>query len=532
MRFAFLLSFLALVFGVLGLDPVSTDLGPVLGHYNGQGVVEYTGIRYARAPVDSLRFEPPQSPDPSTELFVANVDAPGCPQACNLPPGNCPPVTDEDCLFLSVFTPSSPAPEGGYDVFVWIHGGAYTQGYGNSPLYNGTEYAMKDIIGVAINYRLGALGFMASESMDGNYGFLDQRLALEWVQRNIKNFGGNPDKVTIGGQSAGGMSMATHMASPNSAGLFSSVIMESNPWALPFHTRETAGKNADEMADYLNCAHDDVACFKSKSVDEIVEAENNAISINMKNLFINFVPFSPLILEGGELPKQPLDAFHDGEFNQVPIIMGRVKNDAWMFILELFTEPLGKYEYNAAVKAIFGRKNGKEILTRYPADMFGNPDDTRDVLDVLGTDLLFHCPVRYVNNGWASNGVSIPSFSYRYEHYLSFDCWGPGYEFCYEGFVCHGSELPMVFNVYSDGVEFTYYPTDEELTLTGQMISYWSNFIKTHDPNQGDSSVPLTWPAYTGSDDTWILFDVDQLSTESQFHSSNCDMWDEMGYFY
>jgi acetylcholinesterase/cholinesterase len=532
MQFIYFVSFLALVFGVMGLDPVSTDLGPVLGHYNGAGVIEYTGIRYARAPIDELRFAAPQSPDVSSEVFVANVDAPGCPQSCNLPPGNCPPTTDEDCLFLSVFTPGGPAPEEGYEVFVWIHGGAYTQGYGNSPLYNGTEYALNNIIGVAINYRLGAFGFMASASMDGNYGFLDQRLALQWVQRNIKNFGGNPDKVTIGGQSAGGMSMATHLVSEGSAGLFSAVIMESNPWALPYHDRDTAGQNADDMADYLGCDHDDVACFRSKSVDELVDAENNAIKLNMKNLFINFVPFAPLVEEGGELPEQPLYMMRDGQFSHVPIIMGRVKNDAWFFILELFTEPLGKFEYNAIVKAIFGRKNAKEILDRYPADLLGNTEDTRDVLDVLGTDLLFHCPIRYVNNGWASKGVSIPSYNYRFEHYLSFDCWGPGYEFCYEGLVCHGSELPMVFNVFSDGDEFTYYPTSDELDLTQKIVHYWSNFMKTYDPNQGDFQMEQAWPLYNGAEDSWILFDTDAITTESKYHSSNCDMWDEMGYFY
>jgi para-nitrobenzyl esterase len=165
--------------------------------------------------------------------------APGCEQICNLPPGNCPVYgISEDCLYLSVYSPTEPSPDpAGYPVYFWIHGGAFEQGLGDCALYNGTTYAQNNIVSVTINYRLGAFGFLASESMDGNYGLWDQQLALKWTIDNIAGFGGNPNKVTIGGQSAGAMSVGAHLTAKGSAGMFQQAVMESNPLALPFHTR-------------------------------------------------------------------------------------------------------------------------------------------------------------------------------------------------------------------------------------------------------------------------------------------------------
>lgn len=172
-------------------------------------------------------------------LNLAAFNAPGCQQVCNLPPGNCPEYgISEDCLYLSVWAPTEPSSDpAGYPVYFWIHGGAFEQGLGNCALYNGTTFATNNVVSVAINYRLGALGFLASESMEGNYGLWDQQLALKWTIDNIAGFGGNPKRVTIGGQSAGAMSVGAHLTAKGSVGMFQQAVMESNPLALPFHTR-------------------------------------------------------------------------------------------------------------------------------------------------------------------------------------------------------------------------------------------------------------------------------------------------------
>ena len=185
---------------------VQTDLGWIHGHTNGAKVREWTGIPYAVPPVGLLRWTDPISPlsDQSGGncIYQATFNAPGCSQICTLPPGTCPVTVSEDCLYLSVWAPlnqSSFHPDG-YPVIFWIHGGSFTQGLGNTPLYNGTNFAIKNVITVVINYRLGALGFLASKSMTGNYGIKDQRLALQWTMRNIAVFGGNPNNITIAGQ--------------------------------------------------------------------------------------------------------------------------------------------------------------------------------------------------------------------------------------------------------------------------------------------------------------------------------------------
>eukprot|EP01035_Chromulina_nebulosa_P018992 gene18992-24808_t len=456
---------------------------------------EWKGIRYGQSPEGDLRWEASIPPEESNEVYIANYNAPSCPQTCNLPPGNCPPFgTSEDCLFLTVMAPlESPSIDNGYPdgypVFFWIHGGAFEQG-------------------------CGALGFLASESMIGNYGFLDQRLALQWTNDNIQSFGGNPNKITIGGQSAGAMSVSCHVASPGSIGLFQSTIMESNPLGLPYHTRETASKNAKSVFDYLNCAYEDIDCIKSKSIDDILQAQNNAIKLNPSTLFINFLPFAPLIDTDGEIPVQPLYALQQGDLFIQPdaMLAGSVYDEGQLFVYELFGSQLTK-EY-------------------YPYDLIPNNNDGRNVLNVLATDLLFYCPLRNITRGYQSvlGEEAIPTFIYRFKHVISFDCWGANYTYC-DGVVCHGSELPFVFNVFTDGDTVTYDPNDDEISLTNDLVNIWNNFITNNDPNKG-LSVPSYLPLYNTLTDELVVLDEPGSEDQSFVRSSYCDLWDKIGYFW
>lgn len=513
---------------------VSTNLGNVQGHYNIAGVREWRGIPYAQPPVGDLRWEYPKTPESWTTTFEANVAVAGCMQSCNLPPGNCPEHgLSEDCLYLSVWAPTEPSkdPEG-YPVFFWIHGGAFEQGMGDCALYNGTNFAQKDVVTVVHNYRLGAFGFMASESMQGNYGIMDQRKALQWTNDNIANFGGNPSRITIGGQSAGGMSVATHLIAPESRDLFSQGIMESNPLGLPFHYRDTAKENADACMQYLGCAIDDVACMKSKSAEEVLDAQKNAPSLNLDNLFINFLPWSPLVEEFGEIPQQPFTAMMNGDIKQLPMLQGSVRDEGQLFVYELFTSPLSEAAYKAVVTGVFGPKNYPEIIRKYPFDIVPGSTDGREALNVLGTDLLFYCPLRNVTRGYqAKLGVqAIPTYIYKFDHVISFDCWGPEYTFCV-GWVCHGSELPFVFNVFTDGVSVFYEPTADEVQLTTDLSNIWTNFITNGNPNI-NLDIPVPFHNYVQTSDE--IYKMEEPGTEVLHHQRTtfCDMWDRLGYFY
>lgn len=505
---------------------VETNVGKIQGHLNSKGVREFKGIPYAVPPTGDLRWEYPKSPQPFADTYIANYDAPGCPQLCVLPPGNCPAVTSEDCLYLTVTTPNVAPPAEGFPVFFWMHGGAYEQGLGNCALYDGSNFAQQDVITVVINYRLGALGFLAGSTMQGNYGMMDQRLAMQWTAQNIRAFGGNPDQVTIAGQSAGAMSVVSHLISHNSTGLYKNAIVESNPLALPFHSRSSAAKNADAFSDYLGCSHNDLACLRSQSPDRILESQEKSVKINFDNLLENFLPFSPIV-DGVEILEQPLDALRNGNFNNVPILAGSLLEEGVLFVDELFKSNLSKEKYKVIVKETFGKKNEDTILSLYPYD----GSDGRNPLSTLATDLLFYCPLRNAVRGYQSKlgGKAPATYIYRFDHVLSFDCWGPSYAFCV-GHVCHGSELPFVFNVFSDGTT-SYNPTSDEQQLQMDISNAWINFIKNGDPNKG-LTVPALFPIYSGSSDTLAVMNEPGFKDDSNLRDTYCNTWDSLGYVY
>jgi carboxylesterase type B len=511
------------------------DGSQVKGSYDPNNQRMWSGIPYAEPPVGDMRWEDPLPKGPIGS-YDANFMAPGCIQDCKLPQGSCSNYGySEDCLYLTVYAPKeAPKDPAGYPVFYWIHGGAFEQGLGDCALYNGSTFAEQGVITVVPNYRLGSLGFLASKSMSGNYGLKDQNMALQWVQKNIESFGGDPKKVTVGGQSAGAMSTASHMVSKEGRGLFQQALIESNPLALPYHTRQSMGKNARAFAEYLGCEDDDVACMRTKSPSEIVEAQDKSVKLDVRNLFINFMPFSPMMDKTGYLQEQQLYALAAGQMTRMPIMGGSVKDEGQLFVQELFTKPIGDAEYQGLLRGLFGKESYPIVKNMYPMDIVPGSKDARDALNFLATDLLFLCPLRNITKGYETverNAKKTqPTYLYRFEHTLSFDCWEPTYPYCY-GKVCHGSELPMVFNAFSDGQGLTYQTTADEKKLTVDMNHYWANFIRSGNPNTG-ADVPVEFPLYQKETELMNVLDVPGMRVEGHIRESYCDQWDKLGYFY
>jgi para-nitrobenzyl esterase len=258
-----------------------TDKGPVQGTVSGASRL-FFAIPYAAPPVGDLRWKSPAPHAPWTTPVSAIQPGPACGQLDALTSMSFDTTTSEDCLTLNVWAPkaasSSPAP-----VMLWIHGGSFVIGSGGSPDYDGQ--ALSEATGavvVTINYRLGPLGFLALPALhsedpahpsSGMYGIEDQRAAMAWVQKNVAGFGGDPQNVTLFGESAGGISVCTHLISPPSKGLFQRAIIESGACATGLATTETAAQTQGaNVAAKLGCSPSDLACLRGKKVDEVLLA--------------------------------------------------------------------------------------------------------------------------------------------------------------------------------------------------------------------------------------------------------------------
>src|SRR5579862_6470017 len=270
--------------GLVAAGPVvraSAAGGPVAGTADGavQGVTagavdEFLGIPYAAPPVGALRWQPPQPAASWPGVREATTFAPHCAQVAG-PFGQA--STSENCLYLNVFTPSTG---GRHPVMVWIHGGALVSGESND--YDPTQLVADGVTVVTINYRLGALGFLAhpaladAKGQSGDYGLMDQQAALRWVQRNIASFGGDPRDVTIFGESAGGLSVLSQVASPQARGLFERAIAESGSYNLTQTSLASAEQAGEQFAANAGCASQTAACLRSLPVSTILANENTA----------------------------------------------------------------------------------------------------------------------------------------------------------------------------------------------------------------------------------------------------------------
>ena len=243
-------------------EPAASASGPVAGTANGPvrglasgAVDEFLGIPYAAPPVGALRWQPPQPAASWSGVRDATQFAPHCPQLAG-PFGQA--STSENCLFLNVFTPSHQRAGSHFPVMVWIHGGALVSGESND--YDPTQMVADGVTVVTINYRLGALGFLAHPALadangqSGDYGLMDQQAALRWVQRNIASFGGNPHNVTVFGESAGGLSTLSQVASPQARGLFERAIVESGSYNLTQASLASAEAAGQAFAVKAGCA--------------------------------------------------------------------------------------------------------------------------------------------------------------------------------------------------------------------------------------------------------------------------------------
>jgi para-nitrobenzyl esterase len=497
-------------------DPIRIDSGRISGAPAGtDGAVRvYKGIPFAAPPVGDLRWKPPQPVKAWEDVRACTEFGPWCPQPTPIM-GRETGKQSEDCLYLNVWTPAK-RPDEKLPVMVWIHGGGWTTGSGASKFYDGEALARQGVVLVTINYRLGPFGFFAHPALSkesergvsGNYGLLDQIEALRWVQRNITALGGNPECVTIFGESAGSASVCRLMVSPPAAGLFHRVIAESGGvHGRNRHLKEQAGilepmeKVGERIAAKLGCDKeaDVLAALRAKSDVDVLIASDPA-----QGLFGKGTKFG-CIVDGWLLPDDPDKLFEAGKQCKVPLMLGTNADEGTIFLRQLLAKQPAAYEL--MVRGLF-RANADEMLQLFPA---ATANDVPGALDRLTTASSFVWPARCMARAMEKAGGK----AYLYH----FTRVAPMYRERGLG-ALHAGEIPYVFDHTPTLPGFE----EKDRDLARVMSACWVRFAATGDPNGPGLA---KWPAYAAAADEHMQFG-DTVEVKAGLYREACDLLDKI----
>lgn len=471
-----------------GLQQVTTETGALQGAMD-DGVMSFKGIPFAAPPVGDLRWRPPQPAAAWTGVRQATQYGADCmqlPFPSDAAPLGTPPA--EDCLYMNVWTPAHAAGEK-LPVMVWIYGGGFVNGGSSPAVYDGAQFAKHGVVFVSFNYRVGRFGFFAFPALTveeagkplGNYAYMDQIAALQWVQHNITAFGGNPADVTVFGESAGGGSVMMLLTSPITGGLFEKAVIESG-----------GGRDALLGVRYLNkpSAHGlpseedlGVAFAKANGITGTDDAALTALralpaekvvnGLNMASMGAAATTYGGPIQDGTIVTQTPQQALESGHYWKVPLMIGANGADIGF----------PRWHTLADTWAAFGPNADK-------AQAVYDPDKTGNVMRVgfkIGADIMMLEPARFVARTFADAG--LPSYEYRFSYVAEVrrpQNMG----------AVHASEIPYVFDTVKAAYGDKLAPGDEAAAQAANL--YWVNFAKTGDPNGG--SLPH-WPTYSASDE-------------------------------
>ena len=536
------------VVGARADDPASgpvvqTAEGPVRGLVN-NGVYEFKGIPYAAPPIGELRWMPPQSITPWQETLDATSYANTCPQVTTLGVFAGPASITEDCLYLNVFT--IRLGNGELPVFVWIHGGGNVDGESND--YDGSKLATggpsgTPVLVITLNYRLGLFGFLAHPALDAeghpfaNYGIMDIQAVLRWVQRNAARFGGDPNLVTLGGQSAGAQDTGANMISPLSRGLFHRAIYESSPLSS-LQTLSNGLTNGMNFATAAGCPGSDAtaaACLRALSAPQILQLQGTA---NANGPYVT----GPMV-DGTVIPVTPITAWTTGAFNHMPVMGGNVQDEGNFGIgnTEYFTGPpqvpITAAQYIANVTAAYsgpeylGGPNypagtADQVLAKYPPG--SNPQATYDLV----TTYPGACRNRHIDALWAQAGLPVYTYEFNDQNAPYYYPPMPGFT----PLAAHTIDIQFLFPLWHGGIlgvsGASQSPalTPQESILSDELVAAWTNFARTGNPNGAGNS---PWPRFVNQEGVpeYLSENVPSLSTftNADFGARHdCDFWDNI----
>ncbi|MCB0656503.1 MAG: carboxylesterase family protein [Saprospiraceae bacterium] len=501
----------------LHAQTVVTEYGPVSGLRQGSGYV-FLGIPFASPPVGQLRWRPTEPPQSWSSPLPTMDFPPSCPQK-HYTQGDTSYTLegDEDCLYLNVW---SPGLTGTYPVMVFIHGGGNQQGssgetVGGITLYDGQQLSNRGkVVVVTIQYRLGILGYLVHPGLEaenaqgtsGNYGVMDQIFALQWVRDNIASFGGDPNNVTLFGESAGGVNVGNLMTCPAAKGLFHKAIIESAVPVLNAYTLAES-EGVDLVNGFISSGSDveKIAYMRSLPADDLSRTQSNPVQGGIVQQTWQPVVDHQLFTD---FPNQ---VFQSGSYHQVPLIIGSNADEMRPGVPPIVTPGQVRALVNIAVPVAYR----DAVLSLYPP---GNTNaEAKDAYAGILTDGQFTSTTRRTAQCVSLN-QSEPVWRYFFTHTNSFPTISEWRSF-------HGLELFYVFNNLSQSL-FALGPwyTDDDKKVEKYMLDYWTHFAYTGDPNDG---LAPNWPVYQASTDCFLNINAHPDGSDCGIRTEKCNLWDE-----
>ncbi|WP_165977966.1 carboxylesterase/lipase family protein [Nonomuraea diastatica] len=475
---------------------VQTTDGPVRGKVTADSRL-FQGIPYAAPPVGALRWRAPAPVTPWTAVREATKPGSACPRRES---PNEPRQGSEDCLYLNVATPAA-ASSRRLPVMVFVHGGGFTSGSGG--MYDATRVVKRgQVIVVSMEYRLGALGFLAHpglrEPYGGNFGIADQQAALRWVRANIDRFGGDPQNVTLWGQSAGAVSTCAQLAATGAKGLFHKAIVQSGPCGNALLTRKVAERRGLATARRLGCPDPRTAatCLRAKPLDNLVGLyEEQVASIEPRRAAM---PWGP-VADTPAIPVQPVKALRT---SSVPMIQGGTRDEMTVVVARRHAR-MTVAEYQRTVKELFGVRRGKRVLQQYPADRYASP--AWALATLLGD---------HGGKSGACSQLPANDAAARKAQVFGYEFAEPVKGAAINGMplgVPHGADVPYLLDSLDPDR-----PSAPPSPLRDRMVDYWTSFAKSGMPGSD-------WPVYKPA--TVLSIDAQSVKQIDLSAAHHCDFW-------
>ena len=489
---------------------VSTDKGDVRGEARSM-VTSFKGIPFAAPPVDDLRWKAPAEAEAWTDVLDATEFGGSCTQGTGWDPGYEEPTLNEDCLYLNVYRPSNDSAD--LPVFVWNHGGGNVAGAGRDT--NPDRFVTRsDVVFVTINYRVGAMGWLDTSELEadnpdgsaGNFGLLDQQAALRWVEANIGAFGGDADNVTLAGQSAGASNTCAQLASPGAEGLIDRAILQSGGCSA--RAPEVAQESGAQFATALECTDSatQVECLRGKTPEEVLAAQTE------------FRQSGPVA--GNEvLPIDPLQLLKDGTLTDVPVIVGGTSDESQQSVFgsyDYLGNPLTEETLAGLIETNYPDA-AADVAAAYPVANYVSPSvtwgdiqsDQRACRDQTLRDRLAGNTETYAYEFAEQDGPPFTSI------------WRLGVDYPFGA--THVNDLGYLWDYLGTSLPFS----TDQLSLSNQMISYWSSFATTGAP---EVEYAPQWPIH---EDGGELLQFAAPSAEVVSHETidtehGCALWDEV----